>query len=207
MQVTCALPYGPAVDMTDGVAARLAAVCVDRRGRLRRFDIWDAAARGAVLVDLVLAGRLVDEPDRVTVDPLPTGFPPADRFLAATEVEAGAAMTWWVDHAPVRMRDVAVACVAAGRWTARRTLLGTRYAVPAQARPGSPDDPVAAAVEVLATACGARGRPPQPVDEQDLATTGPLRWICGTVTDHLTQAHRRNLGAAGAADGGTVPYY
>ena len=193
------------MDLSEGVAARLAAVCVDGRGRLRRFDIWDSAARGALLVDLVRAGRLVDEPDRVTVVPGPTGFDPADAVLQALEVEAERPLTWWLDHAAVRMADVAAACVAAGRWTERRTLLGPRFAVPAEVP--APDDPVAAAVELLATASGAHGHRPAPVPEEDLAGTGPLRWICATVTEHLQELHGRNLGAARAADGGGSPYY
>jgi Golgi phosphoprotein 3 (GPP34) len=206
VQVRARLAYRPGVDLTEGVAARLAGVCVDRGGRLRTFDIWDSAARGALLVDLALAGRLVDEPDRVTVLAEPTGFGPADRVLDAMEVEAERPLPWWIDHAAVRMADVAAACVAAGRWTEGRTLLRTRYGVP---RPDGPrtGDPVGAAVEVLATACGARGHRPAAVDEDALACTGDLRWICATVTEHLHQVHRRNLGAARAADGGGSPYY
>jgi hypothetical protein len=41
------------MDLSDGLAARLAAVCLDDEGRLRDYDIWDTAARGALLVDLV----------------------------------------------------------------------------------------------------------------------------------------------------------
>ena len=66
---------------------------------------------------------------------------------------------------------------------------------------------MSAAVTVVATACGAWGRRPEEPAEADLADTGPLRWICQTVTEHLQEAQRRNLRAAGAADGTGSPYY
>ncbi|WP_222193677.1 GPP34 family phosphoprotein [Modestobacter italicus] len=192
------------MQLTDGVAARLAAVCLDRRGRLRDYDIWDAAARGALLVDLVHAGRLVDADDGLALTTDPTGFLPADALLTAVAAEPGEPLDRWIDHGPVGMRDVAESCAAAGSWTARRGLLGTRYAAPA---PVDPDAAVAAAVVVLTRACGADGRRPEPVSDDELGATGDLRWICQAVTDRLAVVHRRYLGSAGAADGGSVPYY
>ena len=208
------------MDLSNGVAARLAAVCLDDDGRLRDFDIWDTATRAALIVDLVRAGRLADDTDSITVDLSPTGFPPADRLLAAMEVEPERPLTWWSDHGGVRLDDVAEACVQAGRWTVERRLLGRRYEV-AGAGAGAqtiedrsldgrrPDDmsPETAAVAVLGMACGAWRHRPEPVSEGDLTATGPLRWICESVTAHLEQTHRHNLRAAGAADGGSVPYY
>ncbi|HET6392567.1 MAG TPA: GPP34 family phosphoprotein [Blastococcus sp.] len=204
------------MDLSTGVAVRLAATCLTDDGRLREFDIWDTAARGALLVDLARAGRLVDEADSIAIDVTPTGFAPADRLLAAMEVEPERPLVWWLDHGGVRMEDVADAAVGAGRWDVRRALLGRRYDDlrpvdvhdPAEGR--RPDDglpPDDAAVTALATACGAWGRRPEEAAEEDLADCGPLRWICETVTGHLQEAQRRNLRAAGAADGTGSPYY
>jgi hypothetical protein len=199
------------MNLADGVAVQLAGLCLDGKGRLRDFALWDDAARGALLVDLARAGRLTDEPDGVMVDGTPTGFAPADRLLAAIAVEPERSLNWWLGHGRVGMRDIAEAAVEAGRWTEERFLLGRRYADLSEHRPlfelepgeRSPDT---AAVLVLATACGALGRP-EPVVAEELVPTGPLRWVCEAVTDHLEEAHRRNLRAAGAADGGSVPYY
>ncbi|MGY1804065.1 GPP34 family phosphoprotein [Blastococcus sp. SYSU D00922] len=204
------------MDLSEGVAVRLAAICLTDDGRLREFDIWDTAARGALLVDLTRAGRLADEHDSISTDLTPTGFPPADRLLAAIEVEPERPLAWWLDHGGVRMEDVADAAVTAGRWAVRRTLLGRRYEdlhpldtdEPTEGwRPDEGLQPEAAAVTALATACGAWGRRPEEVAEEDLAATGALRWICETVTGHLHEAQRRNLRAAGAADGTGSPYY
>jgi hypothetical protein len=205
------------MDLSDGVAARLAAVCLDDEGRLREYDIWDTAARGALLVDLVRAGRLTDDPDSIGVDPTPTGFVPADRLLAAMEVEPERPLTWWIDHGGVRLDDVADACVEAGRWTVDHRLLGRRFDVVAVERavadqgldetPLGDLSPETAAVAVLAIACGARGHRPEPVSDAELAPIGPLRWICETVTAHLELTHRHNLRSAGAADGGMSPYF
>lgn len=202
--------------MSDGIAARLAAICLDDRGRLRQYDIWDTAARAALLVDLVRARRLAEDADSISVDTSPTGFPPADRLLAAMAVEPERPLAWWVDHGVVGLEDVAEACVQAGRWTVQRRLLGRRYGVPSEQAvadrgldegPSADMSPDTAAVAVLALACGAWRRRPEPVTEDELAPTGPLRWICETVATQLEQAHRHNLRTAGASDGGAVPYF
>ncbi|WP_299957765.1 GPP34 family phosphoprotein [uncultured Modestobacter sp.] len=195
------------MDPSDGVAARLAAVCVDARGRLRSFDIWDAAARGALLVDAAHCGRLAETADSISLDPAPTRFPPLDRLLSAMDADPGHPLTWWLDHGDAGMSQVAEACVGAGVWSVRRGLLGTRYGTPPAPVAAASGDVVAAAVAVFVTACGARGRWPEPVLAPELTPTGSLAWICTTVTDHLELVHRRNLRAAGAADGGSSPYY
>jgi hypothetical protein len=192
------------VDLTTGIAVRLAGLCLDDRGRLQDFDLWNVAARGALLVDLTRAGRLTDDPDGITIDGTPTGFGPADRLLAAVAVETERSLDWWLEHGGVRMRDVADECVAAGLWTASWSFLGRRYTDldPVAAAEPDPEHPDTAALLALATACGARGWP-EPVDEGQLARTGALRWICEAVTDHLEQTHKRNAGVPG---GGTAAF-
>ena len=190
-------------DLRAGVAVRFSSLCLEPDGRLRDFAIWDTGVRGALLVDLALAGRLTQTEDSITVDGQPTGFSPADRLLAAIAVEPERDLDWWLDHGGVGMPDLAEANVAAGRWTVRRRLLGRRYAETdpgAAARdralhPRSPQpdwSPETAAVMAIALATGAVEPPPDPPDEALLALTGPVRWICEAVVDHLTWAHARN---------------
>ena len=190
-------------DLAGGVAVRFSSLCLGAGGRLPDFAIWDTGVRGALLVDLAFAGRLAQTEDSVTVDERPTGFPPADRLLAAVVVEPEQHLDWWLDHGGVGMRDLAAANVSTGRWTAGRRLLGRRYAEtdPAGAErdralhPRSPEphwSPETAAVMAIALATGAVEPPPDPPDEALLALTGPARWICEAVVDHLTWAHARN---------------
>lgn len=197
------------MNLADGIAVQLAALCLDDDGRLGDSPLWDVAARGALLVDLARAGRLTDEPDGVVIDPAPTGFEPADRLLAAVAVEPEQSLDWWLEHGDVGMQDIAEAAVATGRWTADGALLGRRYEDRSATAdepfdPQRPEDlsPDAAAVMLLAAACGALGDP-EPVFEEDLAPTGPLRWICEAVTDQLQESYRRDPG--GEDDGGVVP--
>ena len=72
-----------ATDLTGGVAVRTSALCLSADGSLGTFSLWDDAARGALLLDLALAGRLESLEDSIVVDAEPTGFPPADALLAA----------------------------------------------------------------------------------------------------------------------------
>jgi hypothetical protein len=204
------------VDLTGGIAVRLAALCLDDRGRLRNFALWDDAARGALLVDLARDGRIGHDEDSVTVDGSPTGFAPADRLLAAIEVEPEYSLDWWMAHGGVGMRDLAEACVSSGRWVVRRRLPGRRFEdvspegaadrATGPRRPAPGWSPETAAVMLLGLACGAFGRP-EPILPEELGPTGELRWICEAVTSHLDTAQRRNLRAAGAADGGSNPYF
>jgi hypothetical protein len=190
-------------DLGAGVAVRFSSLCLDTDGRLRDFAIWDTGVRGALLVDLAFAARLAQTEDSVTIDERPTGFPPADRLLAAVAVEPERNLDWWLDHGGVGMSDLAEANVAAGRWTVVRRLLGRRYAEtdPASAaedrarHPRSPEPdwtPQTAAVMAIALATGAVEPPPDPPDEALLALAGPVRWIVEAVVDHLTWAHARN---------------
>jgi hypothetical protein len=203
------------VDLTAGVAVRLTSLCLDRSGRLRDFALWDTAVRGALLVDLALAGRVTLADESVTIDDTPTGSPPADALLAAIAVEPERSLDWWLDHGGVQVKDVVAANVATGRWRARRRMLGRRYAdaqrdTTAQDRARDswhPDDtwtPETAAVKAIACAAGADGSPPASPPEAVLVHTGRLRWICQAVTDHLAVAHDRNRQSAGAAGSGVT---
>ena len=190
-------------DLAAGVAVRFSSLCLDADGRLRDFAIWDTGVRGALLVDLAFAARLAQTEDSVTIDERPTGFPPADRLLAAVAVEPERNLDWWLDHGGVGMSDLAEANVAAGRWTVGRRLLARRYAETDPApvardrarhprRPEPDWTPHTAAVMAIALAAGAVEPPPDPPEEALLALTGPVRWIIEAVVDHLTRAHVRN---------------
>jgi hypothetical protein len=190
-------------DLASGVAVHFSSLCLGADGRLRDYAIWDAGARGALLVDLAFAARLAQTEDSVTVDERPTGFRPADRLLAAIAVEPERDLDWWLDHGGVGMPDLVEANVSAGRWSVGRRLLVRRYtdvdpaaAVQDRARdPRRPEPdwtPETAAVMAIALASGAVEPPPDPPDEALLALTGPVRWIVEAVVDHLTWAHARN---------------
>jgi hypothetical protein len=204
-------------ELAGGVAVRLAALCLDDQGRLRDFLLWDAATRGALLVDLALAGRMTQTDESVTVDATPTGFEPADRLLAAMALEPERSLDWWIDHGGVEMADVAAANVASGRWTQERRLLQDRYVdrapeITAEDLARNPDRPRAewtpeqAALTALTQAAGSPGIRPAPPSYELVALTGPVEWMCRAVVDHLGVAHSRNKWVAMTADGGGVYY-
>jgi hypothetical protein len=205
--------------MEEGVTVRVAALCLDDDGRLQDFFIWDTATRAALLVDLVLAGRVVETDDSVTIDAAPTGFAPADALLAAMTVEPERTLDWWIQSGGVRLGDVAHALVATGRWTQHRHLLGRRFvdehadetAEDRRRVLGAPDpgwSPVTAAVVAVSTAAGEPGRRPRPPENEVLQLTGPLQWICRTAVEQLAVAQLQNKTVALAEGGsGAGPYY
>jgi hypothetical protein len=206
------------VDLTSGVAARTASLCLGRDGRLSQMLLSGTAVRGGLLLDLALAGRVESEDDSVTVDPQPTGFAPADRLLAAIAVEPERSLDAWMDEKRIGLRDIAAAAVASGRWARRPGSFGfgSRYTdlhrEDTDSDLGRPDvdvplsSPADACVGAVAAAAGLRapdvwgaGRRP----DELLAATGPVAWLADAVVDHIlaTGARYRLQGSALGAAG------
>ena len=197
-------------DLPRGVAVRLSACCLTEAGKLRTYDLWDVAVRGALLVDLALAGRVTQHEDSVVVDATPTGFRPADALLQPIVVEPQRPLDWWMDHGAVGLGDLVRDNVASGRWHRRWTPLGRRFA-PAdglsRALELTPEDPATAALAAIGDSSGITDNRPGEPAEGLVEHTGEARWLCEAVVEHLQAAHRRMLLQAGAADGGAVPYH
>jgi hypothetical protein len=183
----------------DAVAVRVAALCLDANGRLSDRLVCGPAIRGGLLLDLALAGRVEQTEDSVVIDPEPIGFEPADRLLAAIEVEPERSLDGWLDERRLGPREVAEAAVAAGRWTERRGVLGlTRRYVDGRPDRTSADrrrDPIwdpagwtPADACVCAIGAAARlsdpGSDPMP-SPAVLAATGTAAWLCTAVVEHL----------------------
>jgi hypothetical protein len=181
---------------------RVASLCLDAKGRLSDLRLASAAVSAGLLVDLALADRVESTEDSVVIDPTPTGFPPADRLLAAITVEPERSLDGWLDERRIGLKDVAEALVRSGRWeSAGRALPGIhRYrdaSVEQTARDRSRDpDPGSgewtaedAAVTAIALTCGLLGRAGDPkATEQLLARSGSVRWLLEAVTEHLRAA-------------------
>jgi hypothetical protein len=211
------------VDLTGGVAVRLASLCLGGDGRLSQMLLCGTAVRGGLLLDLGLTGRVESAEDSVVVDPTPTGFGPADRLLAAIAVEPERSLDGWLDERRIGLKDVAAANVASGRWERRsgpfgfgRRYTDLRPEETARDRHRQTDDalepwsPADACVIAVATAAGlqdpeigARGRRP----DELLSVTGPVAWLAGAVVDHVLVAgarYRSQANAMGA--GGLGPF-
>lgn len=206
------------MELADGVAVRVAALCLDAHGRLLEWLICATAVRAALLVDLALAGRLESTEDSIVIDPTPTGFAPADRLLAAVAVEPERSLDGWLDERRIGLRDVAEANVRSGRWTSRRGLLPTsrRYL---DRQPGATDrdrqlpygpaaeqcTPADAAVAVIGLSSGLLVPPSgPPAAEILLARAGAARWLCEAVREHLVAARARNSWSAAVLGAGGI---
>jgi Golgi phosphoprotein 3 GPP34 len=195
------------VELADGVAVRVAALCLDARGRLSELLICGHAVRGGLLLDLGLAGRVESTADSILVDGAPTGFLPADRLLAAIDAEPERSLDGWLGERRLGLRDVAAAAVAADRWSTTRSFLRPRYAVRAPERTladrqRSPDGdptgwpPADACVTAVAAAAGLLGADLE-VPPAVVAAAGPVAELCGAVVDHLGRTAARYAAEAG----------
>jgi hypothetical protein len=202
------------VDLSNGVAVRTAALCLDARGRLSERLLCGTAVRGALLLDLALTARVESTEDSVVVDPTPTGFAPADRLLAAIAVESERSLDSWLDEKRIGLRDVADANVASGRWGSHRGPLGLgrRFA---DLRPDATSrdlvrqptgdaaewSPADACVTAIACASGLLDRDEwlleRPPGEM-MTAAGPVAWLCTAVVDHVLTTGARYRSQAGA---------
>jgi hypothetical protein len=190
------------VGIEGGVAARLASLCLDPKGRLSDRLLASAAVRAGLLMDLALAGRVESTEDSVVIDPTPTGFPPADRLLAAITVEPERSLDGWLDERRIGLRDVAESAVRTGRWeSVGRALPGihryrdTTVDQATRDRSRDPDDGSGewtaedAAVTAIALVSGLLESAGAPVAAEPLlACSGSARWLLEAVTEHLRAA-------------------
>ena len=200
------------MDLSVGVAARIAALCLDEGGHLSPRLLCGTAVRGGLLLDLALAGRVESAEDSIVVDPTPTGFGPADRLLAAIAIEPERSLDGWLDERRIGLRDVAEASVVSGRWELRRSWFRRRYTDlhPRHDRALRPADtgqgwaPVDACVAAIACSSdlldGDRGRPPDEV----VAASGAVAWLCTAVVEHVLLTGARYRSQAGALGAGSV---
>jgi hypothetical protein len=200
-----------------GVAARIAALCLDDDGCLRGDAYLTIAVRGGLLVDLALVGRLEQTEDSVELDPTPVGWPPTDAALAELDALDGRSLDWWLGHSHLGPVDVAVALVQDGIWeeagghgSARRRCFTERNLEPGlrdlallegSQAPGSSED---AAVLAIIDASGVPDlRDPVSTVEPLLAGAGPVRWVCELVTAYLNTV-RATEGAVRSATAGQL---
>jgi hypothetical protein len=183
------------------VAARVTALCLDASGHLPDSDYAAMAARGGLLVDLALAGRLTQTDDSVDLDLAPTGWPPTDQALTELTLLDGRSLDWWIEHGRVQLVDVAATLVADGTWTqlpARPLHRKPRYAVREPvilerdhalvAQPHLVAGDADAAVVAIAVAAGlVKGAGPIAGDELP-TRTGSADWVCQLTTDFISRA-------------------
>ena len=208
------------MDLTGGVAVRVSALCLDSRGRLADRLLCGTAVRAGLLLDLALAGRLESEDDSIVVDGTPTGFWPADRLLAAIEVEPERSLDEWLDETRLGLRDVADANVVSGRWQLLRGPLGfgRRYVDLAPERtardlrrpsaaPDADRTPEDACVTAIACASGILERDSglaEPPPAAVITGAGRVTWLCAAVVEHLLEVGQRYRSEAGALGAGPV---
>ncbi|MGY1692455.1 hypothetical protein [Geodermatophilus sp. SYSU D01105] len=147
-------------DWDDSVSMRLACLALDR-GRLTDDLVTPLAVRGALLVDLALRGRVAETAEAVEIDPLPSGFAPADRLLAG----GGKSLAELLTSGPVDRTRADEQAMRSG--------------------PGREWTPTDAALTAIAGVLGllptGRTLPTEPL----LAATGPARGIVELVVEEV----------------------
>ncbi|NEM08301.1 GPP34 family phosphoprotein [Geodermatophilus normandii] len=204
------------------VAARLALLCLQGDGRLTPSRAAGQAVRAGGLVDLVLAGRLVEEADAVDLLPGPGAGPVAEGLVAEVDADPGRPLADLVERGRTGLAEAAGELVGSGLWGARASLLPwrpDRYrpadpslartalapAVAAVSPEGAAPDPDRAATAVLATVAGLVDGRYAEADERLLAACGPAEWVTRMAAEVITTSRRwhDSLGRTTVADLGT----
>ncbi len=206
----------------ESVATRLALLCLQADGRLTRSRAAGQAVRAGGLVDLVLAGRLVEEADAIDLLPGAGAGPVAEAVAAEVEADPGRSLADLVERGRAGLGEAAGDLVARGLWVPRpsplpwrrdryrpadpslsRAALAPAVAVPAAT--GDVPAPDRAAAGVLAAVAGlVEGRFDE-ADEGLLAACGPAEWVTRLAAETIAASRRWHdaLGRATIADLGT----
>lgn len=203
------------------LSERIAALCLDSTGHLPDNVYPAMALRGAVLVDLALAGRLTQTEDSIGVDPTPLGRQVPDRALAELDALDGRSLDWWLEHSHLGLPDMAADQVAGGSWVQLRPS-GLRRRQRFADQGGSrehdlaliagaelPENAQDAALICIATAVHVGGPPRVTVDDV-LPLTEPVRWAVELVTDFIAAARAQGIAVSSASQAalwsGSMPY-
>lgn len=203
------------------MSERIAALCLDSTGHLPDSVYPSMALRGAVLVDLALAGRLTQTEDSIGVDSTPIGRQLPDRTLAELDALDGRSLDWWLEHSHLDLPDMAADQVAGGSWVPLRPSglrRRPRFADHGSSREHDlallagaelPDNPEDAALICIATAVHVGGPPKVTVDDV-LPLTEPVRWAVELVTDFIAEARAQGIAVSSASQAalwsGSMPY-
>ncbi|WP_369256618.1 GPP34 family phosphoprotein [Geodermatophilus amargosae] len=203
------------------MAAHLALLCLQADGRLTPSRSAGQAVRAGGLVDLVLAGRLVEEADAVDLLPGPEAGPVAEGLVAEVDADPGRPLADLVERGRTGLAEAAGELVGRGLWVARASLLPWR---PDRYRPADPSSsrsalapavavptggadpaPERAATAVLATVAGLVDGRFAEADERLLAACGPAEWVTRMAAEVITVSRRwhDSLGTTTIADLGT----
>ncbi len=214
------------MDLGDAVAVRLTWLTRTPTGELSANPLAAEAVRGGLLVDLTLAGRIVDTADGAQLDTEPTGFPPADLLLDAVLAAPDKTLEWWLRRGWVGRPQIVEHLLEAGYWTetshghlhrhatytdtgrhqppvtaadtARLRQLASTDDDPELDHAVDLTDPVDAATACLAAAAGLLERTPAAPPQRLIDRCGTASWMVLEVLGYL--AASRADRAAAAAD-------
>jgi hypothetical protein len=199
---------GPLHDLA---TTRLAALCLNRRGRPRGLTFDDHLVRGGLILDLALCGALSQTDDAVEMDHARAAAHGL-ASVAAQADEGDGSLLDWLDRGRLGFDDWAATLVDAGIWRLRPWSLryplrsfedGERERTEADRAAGLPavrDEKATAqtlAVLAVGSVSGLLGKTAEP-PSWVLADLGEARWAGEMVVDRLTElrVRMRSIGRA-----------
>ena len=187
------LLHPSSVDLTDGVAMRLANSLLRPSGHFTRNGDTEAALRTGLLADLVIAGRIDNTDETAEIDTSPVGFEPVDCLLAAIDAEPNRSIESWIGYGPV------VQALLVRQLEERGAVIDTRVDLLVPHRSSwihgreyrTTSDPAAVCVEILFdVALGRRSYTEKP-DPQAFARCGRVLWLIGSAASFIEDGRRR----------------
>lgn len=114
--MTVSKAHNQGVDVTNGVAVALMRMGLQASGRLRNRLLFDSAVCGALLVDLVLDGRVSEGLGGPVAHPAATRMEPADDLQVEIAAGPPRELEWWLNIGRPGEAEVAEYLVHSREW-------------------------------------------------------------------------------------------
>jgi hypothetical protein len=185
-------------ELSESVQLQVSSLLLDERGRLTQRIQAGRTLRAAILVDLVAAGVLRNDPDSIEIDPSPDVLPLAARMTQDMEGRPDEDLVWWAHHDGISVKDAAEEMVGLGLWERHADDLGLEHHytwrgekadLAAQLRrvvgPSYEEADHSLVAPALALVGGLYGHEPQRPDDAVVTALGRTNWLVPDLVDYL----------------------
>jgi len=185
-------------ELRQSIQLQVSTLLLDEQGRLTVRIQAGRTLRAAILLDLVAAGVLTNDPDHIEIDPSPDVLPLAARMTQNMEDKPDEDLVWWAHHDHISVKDAAEEMVELGLWERHAEDLGLEHryawrdehadlAAALRAAVGSSYDEAdhRRIAPNLALVGGLWGHEPRPPDDDVIAELGRENWLVPDLFDYL----------------------
>lgn len=185
-------------ELRESIHLQVSTLLIDDDGRLTVRIQAGRTLRAAILLDLVAAGVLTNDPDHIEVDPSPDVLPLAARLTQDMQDKPDEDLVWWAHHDGISVKDAAEQMVDLGLWERHSEDLGLEHrytwrdehadlAAALRSAAGSSYEKADRGLIApnLALVGGLWGHEPRRPDDDVVAALSRTNWLVPDIIDYL----------------------